>query len=291
MGAGSFLGTQAPSVPATLAFTAPTRPFAAIFVALGVVHARRMTAVETCGQFEEVWAMPGEVQVRYQLNGQEKRGTVVERTQRDGRRYLGIVEGKSGKTLLPEQLAHDLVVQQGGATRRSRSLTITDPWLARMLDGCDPQQYLFNDRYDCLIVGQDNLLRREAELELQLPGDAPGSPRLVGNASCVLRVRRWQGPGKVFSSEVLPSITAPEDANLADLQRFSVVVFDGAGGYLRWQHRLRGQHHIVLLSRTDRRLDDAVSALDKAFRFREGDPLTLSSLPAGLEALGFWRAS
>jgi len=291
MEAGSFVAMRPPTPPMTLAFSLPTRAFAAVFAGLGVVHARRKFSSAPIDQFEEVWAMTEDVLVRYRLRGQATPGVglVTDRVEKYGSRYLVIKDRKTGNTQPPQHLIEELVIQRAGPARRPRTLSFDDPWLAQMLEGCEAEQYLFHDRHDCLIVGQDNLLQREAGLELQLPAARQGIPRLSGKADCVLRVRRWQGAGKVFSSDVLPTSSDPEDVDLRHLQAFPVVIFDGASAFLRWQHRLRRQHHIVLLSRTDRRLDEAVSVLDQAFMVRAEQTFPVPDVPPGIEALVFGR--
>lgn len=295
MDAGSFLATQPQRPPTTFALSLPTRAFAAVFAAVGVVHARRKLTNSAINQFEEVWAMTEEVEVRYRLKGQAHGGIVIGRVERDGRRFLVIKERarSTSNAQVPEAIIDGLVIQRTGAAKRIKSLTISDPWLAQMLEGCEAEQYLFSNRHDCLIVGQNRLLQREAALELQLPGAAPGAPRLSGTLDCVLRVRRWQAASKVFSSDVWPANNDPDDIDSVDLQHlraFPVAIFDGAGAYLRWRHQLRHQHHLVLLSRTDRRLDEAVGAVDQAFKTRAGERIVVPSPPCGIEELAFRRA-
>ncbi|MEF2278384.1 hypothetical protein V3W47_08725 [Deinococcus sp. YIM 134068] len=294
MDAGNLVATQPVKPPITLAVSLPTRTLAAVFAALGTVHARRQLSTSAVNQFEEIWVMTGEVQVRYRQKDQAKAtiAPVIGRRELNGHRYLVIQTRRNGTTQVPEQLLQELVIQRAGTPKRAKALAFNDPWLAQMLEGCEAEQYLFHDRHDCLIVGQDSLLRREAALELQLPGATPGAPRLSGTVDCVLRVRRWQAEGRVFSSDVLPANTDPNDADAAHLQHlqaFPVVIFDGAGAYLRWRHPLRRQHHLVLLSRTDRRFDEAVSVVDQAFKMRAGHHLTFP-VPPGIEGLAFRRS-
>jgi hypothetical protein len=283
------LNADVSSVPLTFVATLPTRSFAAVFVALGIVQSRRLVSGIKTGQFDEVWRMTGSVSVRYLWDGRAIGGTVVDRTERLGIRYLHIAGKGSAITWLPEKLAQHLVIQQDGGPKRSRPLEISDPWLARMLVGCDPEQYLFNDRYDCLIVGQDNFLQREAKLELLLLNEIRNTPSLSGTIDSVLRVKRWQAPGKAFSSDVLPSSSDHDEVDLEHLRRFPYIIFDGSSGYLRWQHLFRNQHHLVLLSRTDRKLDEAVTVLEKAFMNREGDSQITVTSPPGLETITFQR--
>jgi hypothetical protein len=287
MSIGAWLAEQPADLPGTVALVAPSRLFLAVLAGMGVVHTRRLVSMAPSCQFREAFDAAGDVPVRFQYNGVEVRGIVVERRERTGVAMLGVaqVRKKTAVTLYPQHLVSNLVIEERSG--RARHLVFTDPWMAHVLDGCDPTQYMFASRHDLLIVGQDKALRRDATLELKVDR-GPGEERPAGCIDCILRVRRWVGEHRIFSSDVLPTSSDTEDIDLGTLRRFPVVIFDGAAAFLNWAHHFPQQQHLVVLSRVDRHLEDAVAALEKAYLMR-GLDWQVPTPPASLEVLAFGR--
>lgn len=288
---GACLAQQPAERPGTVAVVAPSRMFLAVLAGLGVVHTRRLVSTAPASQFQEAFDAEGEVAVRFQFNGAEVRGLVVERRKdkNTGAEMLGVAQPKkrTSVTLYPSHMISNLVIEEKSG--RAKRLAFTDPWMEHVLDGCDPTQYLFASRYDLLIVGQDKALTRDASLELKLDR-GPGEDQPAGCIDCILRVRRWSGESSVFSSDVLPTSTATEDVDFDELRRFPVVIFDGAAAFLDWAHHFPEQQHLVVLSHIDRHLESAVAALEKGYQFRdETEDWQVPVAPPSLEILSFRR--
>lgn len=290
---GSEVADQATDQPTTAAVIAPAREFAGLVAAIGVIRARRTVQHVPLNQFEEVWASGQTLTIRFVISGKDKelRGRVVDRETRSGERYLRLqLSSKdSGMTLVPEHSINNLAILQEGSSRRARAAGITDPWLAKLLEGCDGQTYLLADRYDCLLVGRVNQLQDEAELGLHFIGQSGVRELLSGSLHCALRARAWQPTGTTFSSDVISDRSDPQEHAKDDLKRFHTVIFDGATAYLRWHDVLSGQHQLVLLQQADRRLEEAVNGLDQEFRLRSADWETTVDCPTGMELLSFRR--
>lgn len=289
------LGAVAGSVrddipPLTVALSVPTRTFAAVLTSLGVVHQRCGLAPEGHAHFENLWRGELGVTVRLRQGSMEQRGSLRSKEVRAGVRYLCVATSRTGTFLVPETMAGS-IISVGAAHKRpqrTRNLTVEDPWLARVLEGCDYGSYLFYDRHDCLLVGYDSGLQEEASLALSFLENSGHS--LSGQIAKLLRVRSWQATSKTYSAEVLSHATQVHDADLEHLRRFKVVVFDGAGPFIKWHGLLAGQHHVVLLDRTEARHLEGTSAVNIAALDRDGDFLSLPlEVPPGIEATAFLR--
>lgn len=286
---GATLAEQSDGEPITAAIISPTREFAALAAAIGVVRARKAVQHVLPNQFEDVWSSDQQLTVRFILSGKELRGRVIERVVLRGERFLRLeLTTKRSETItVPERSAHNLAVLQEGSSRRAKAAGITDPWLAKLLEGCDEQTYLLADRFDCLLVGRANQLRDEADLGIHVT-DHLGK-LLSGTVHCALRVKRWQSLGSTFSSDVISDRSDPQDSDLEELRRFNTVIFDGSTAYLRWHGRFSGQHHLVVLHHSDRRLEEAVNGLDQEFRLRAADWKLADACPVGMEFISFGR--
>lgn len=288
---GGLIASESNShLPLTAVLALPTRTFAAVFTALGVVYKRRTLAPESQRHFEKLWVSDPGVTVRFRQGTTEHRGALSGTITRDGMRHLIITSSGTGTAYVPETMAHEII--SVGVThkrpQRTRLLRIQDPWLARMLEGCDEGEYLFHNRHDCLVVGYDSGLHEEAKLQLHLL-DGPRQ-YISGNIECLLRIKRWQAGSKTYSSDILPYAAGQEEAGLELARRFHVVVYDGSGPYLRWNRHLGSQHHIVLLDRTEHSFSEGVVAVNNACMRRSGEFVRLPfPVPRGIETMLFRR--
>jgi hypothetical protein len=144
--------------------------------------------------------------------------------------------------------------------------------------------WLVSSRLECVIVGPEATLREEiarTTIGLLSPGGV-----VEATAQELLRVRHFVTDDGPYRSEVFAATGGRHDVARAATPE--VVVFDGANSFLRWAALWPEASRIIVLDRTDRRLSDATTEVDRMFLQRgakvdDGWP----EVPAGVDALAF----
>jgi hypothetical protein len=140
-------------------------------------------------------------------------------------------------------------------------------------------------RLDCVFIGTETTLRGEIQgTRLGVP--ALNGEVIEGNFQEVLRVRRLAPKFGGFRSDVLSAKGKRRKGEWSGPP--GVVIFDGVAGYLNHGANWSNSARIILLDRTDRRLNDAVAEINREYLRRSSDELVLDhdalNLP-GAEAL------
>jgi hypothetical protein len=273
----------------------PARGFSSLFVALG--------AVTACGQlqdttneehFKDLMALRTETPVVFvtEKNGVLRKhvGKITEPIRDRGRTLLGVIWQDNEARMIRktryfsvencrelsvlETETDDVNIESDRGTKVSRNAGFISEWIpTEQLD-----DFLGSDQTTCLLVGTKQQLLSEMQEPFVL-GDAEGSlmdlirpvglPQFVGSSKTRIQ--------SASSSEV------SEDDNP------SCVVYDGANGFLKWQHFFPHANHIVLLDRTERRFWDATNELNLRFLQRTGEssPEEYGTVPDMLDVMAF----
>lgn len=240
--------------PVTVVVELPTRRYAALFVALGVIASRQTRPVYSLQDFDALAASSRPVNVRYRYQSVAFDGVVEGAVDRSGEPHL-IIRRPSGEChYLPRSLNSQLIGIGKAAqlSERHRDLQFGGKHLkkewdfaATVFSSVDPSDYLLADRQDVILFGPADPLRWEARLPLAV-NDASGAWH-VGELREAVRVRDWRDQGSV-NAELFP-VASDMEGHTPDEDRFfpSIAVFDGGLAYANWRYLISG-HHVALLT-------------------------------------------
>ena len=286
-------GAMAATQPSrTCALVLPTRAYAAMFCAVGVVLRRLGVPVprDATTHFARLCALPSGTAVTYRTNALGRfTGWFVGCETASGAEYLVIQPQKGGATIrVGRPYALDVMpsekvmteLPERAAYRASRGC---GPLLTALLPASLRWEAMVSSRLECVVVGNETILRDEiTSTRFRFPAGCSNE----GSAQDLLRVRDF-GHGVedgTYRSDVFSRTgTRQEDARTVTP---SVAIFDGASSLLRWGSLWPTASRIVLLERTDHRLSDATDEVDRVF-FQKRAHKDLTEVPAGVDALVF----
>jgi hypothetical protein len=292
------LGAECATLPgapgSTLALVLPTRAYASMFCALGIVLRRASVAV------------PTDVDAHYSRLRELPRGTPVTfRTKTAVSRFPGwlmgsesisgvdflIIQPSKGSTTIKVSRAYaldviptDRVMAELPDHPVCKAVRGYGPLLGTLAPVRLAWQFLVASRLECVIVGSEATIRQEImSSRFSLPAAGPG---IEGSAQELLRVRRFITGDGAHKSDVF-SGTGSRQAE-ARAAEPAVAIFDGAKSLLRWGTLWQAASRIVLLERTDSRLADAAEEIDRLFfQQRAIAPDALQGTPPGVEGIRF----
>jgi hypothetical protein len=307
---GAALGTGAdPNTRMVVAIVAPTRAYAAAFVALGAVTSRA--------------AQPGEMDSAEHLRRlcSLNPGTPMFYVESDKKRkavFLGCVPLPSGEAhlklqferrpgpresggliqWLPLSYAHRIRVANEASTdlpkkQKAAPIIGNAAFVRHVLNISDVSEFALNARSDCLIVGAINTLRAETT-GTQFSAGERGAADTQGTLNDVLRVRQFLAEREPHHSEVFKRLAEVPPASTAG-DRAHAVVFDGSAAFLRLRSHFQHSHRIVVLERTDPHLEEAAEAFKAGYiedrlpesRGSQWDGLAQRP-PSGVEISAYW---
>ena len=306
-----------------LAVAAPTRAYAAVLTATGLVIERLRAETEAADSRDHIEMLRGiekGTPVVIHSAVSKTKGVFVGIRDRfhDGQTYVGVqVAGPGGRDggltrWLPPQLAGSVAVLETITGRsvklprasRSEELVKNQRFVSHFLSLHAQRVLATKSRVECAIVGQvgrlkweavdtslavprdDQAVRRERSERNPVPAKEP-LPRLArGCLQDILKVQRFCKDDEAFRSTVIPGTTEPQVAG----KESGIVLFDGATGFLKWRQCWPEAHYVLLLDRTDPYFFDAVSLVNTGFANRVGEAgvVDLGILPAGAEAISYW---
>ena len=299
---GTIVSTTqgAAATKTVLAVALPTRAYAALLLATGIVLGRSIEPAGqgiSAGHFEMLCDLPVGTALIYSL-GDRLVPAVFE-----GQKVFG-VEGKvrigvriqkkaagAGTYFLDDHQARAVQVRPGvdgeeAFRKRLPRLTGTaearsrNQFLENMIQPGGLTDFLTQPRLDTRLIGIANTLHKEARLQLKSTGHA-GKGK--GTLQDLIRCRRFLSDGQAYRTDLTPSSTS----QLAQQLPYATV-FDGALAYLRCRDECRGAHQIIAFDRSAAHFHDATNIINQAYLNRaNSDTRTLPSSPAGIETLIF----
>jgi len=261
--------------PVTVALELPTRRYAALFIALGVIYARQTRSDFTQKDFDGLAASAEPVKLRYRYQSVAYDGELAGCQIIDGEPHLVIKRLNEEKHYLPRSLSSQIIAISTDETLRLRHRELTfasnknrnqGSLASQVFSGVDAADYLLSDRQDVVLFGPVGPLHHEAELPLALR-DNDGNLS-VGTLNEVVRVRDWRDQGSV--NALLFPVSSEGEELPRELQIAPVAVFDGGLGYANWRYLIPG-HHVALLTPGRTGFVQGDAALSEASLSRAGD--------------------
>lgn len=286
------------------ALALPTRAYAAVLTALGVIAStvhRRRPHINVDEHFSALCKLRKGTSLLYRRT---EKGVVKSYRaafgglDTDGNQPYVIAEISNNRSrekyLIPRELCLNITIRDGVAeklpSRQTGHVVTENTAFERLLLGVDSvNSPLEQSQLHCLLVGKPRLIEEEATSTSFLDYTTHG--RHEGTLQELIRIKRIQAETSPFRS-----------ATVTDTPRISrssfshcpfVVIFDGARGFLNRRDEWPSAHRIVLLDRTDPLCDDAASLLNQLSLYRsteENTGILELPLPVGVELLTFKEA-
>lgn len=279
-----------PSGPLRIVLSLPTRTLSSPLIALGIVLQRASTPVSPQDEITYFNYLSG-LQIGTKLSFLTKDG---------GRRVTGSFEGleslngiqalriRTKDTVFfkfPTMVGTVFLAPEESTETGARGRRLRDG-LASVKPYVDPNAYrsfVLQSRMDCMVIGPSGVIQDELQQATLYPSPT-GQPIYVSE---VIRVRSLLGAPTAFRSELIPP-SAKHAAVQHDVP--FIVILDGPSAVMKWTHRFKGSHQIIIIDRTDRSLDELISAVQDEFVTQRIDVNPTARLPfppAGIEILAY----
>ena len=222
-----------------VALAVPTRAYAALFVAVGVVVARALQPEEQNDEayFDMLWNLPEGTLLYYDDNNKRykvRKKNVEERE--NGCRYLRLqLDQKGSSHVIPSGLSQRVTVIENAEVlveppNRKHGRKIPDDnedFVAAALSAVDVQNFCRSSRVEVLFVGVKSRLEAELKIPLRI-GDIEGRPQNI------LRVQHL-----LARSQRYRSLVDTDQRGKRHRETPHVVIFDSAKGFLDWRDQYR----------------------------------------------------
>lgn len=285
-----------------IAIAVPTRAFGAVFSCLGMVvsDAAKRDRPSEAAHFEKLFDLPAGTPVIFRPSPRKVlKGVLQDPEEYNGKLYVRVqvqamdVRTSGGLTHLidesralqvqPAKHSGKLPKKQGAENKR-----FANSFVDSLLGDADPVQLGLRSKLVCAIVGKKNSLEheiRQTPLAVHINGDC----RAEGRLQDVLRVDHFVTDQQSYRSALIPVGSSPPSGDVTSKIEMAVV-FDGAGGFLKWGGMWPNRHQVIILDRTELYFDDAITAINSRFSQNRADSETLlpdSDTPPGGEVLAF----
>jgi hypothetical protein len=281
------------------AIVAPTRAYAAAFLALGAV-AGRVAAAEASphqsderAHFEELAALPAESSVTVLIAGKKCKAKILDVNNEPGSESLRVRFEKDGlvqtmpigelSRVSPGAIGRD---QLPRPVKKSLESIGWDPaFVAAALEVSDVQHFARTDDFTALIIGKLKALSFELEHSRFFVEIERG--RAEGHLEDLIRTHKFASDieGDAFRTEVMSSQERSLRPDLAALTP-PLVIFDGGRAFTKHRHSWPQASWIVVLDRSAADCEDGSLAFNEFYvqsRLGDEDPLSDVEIPPGLE--------
>ncbi|MBD2415310.1 hypothetical protein FACHB389_17705 [Nostoc calcicola FACHB-389] len=278
-----------------LALAIPTRNYAAVLAASGVVLGRvniPTKRIDTNRHFEQLCQLPKGTSVFLNSCNRRYKGIYQGIDETYGERRLRIQrEDKSSgglTSLVSVKESHNVVIAPKSnislPKKQSGSLIFTrNDFLDSVIGKANTNEFTIKTRLDCTVFGRISSLENEI-LKIQFASCSSPSELNRGYLQDILRVRNFLPAGQAYRSEILPSqfSKSPQTTNRLVPH---VTIFDGATGFIKWRDDWRKSHWIILLERTDTHFKEAVEIIDTDYINRQNweEIQNIIPTPSGVE--------
>jgi len=154
---------------------------------------------------------------------------------------------------------------------------------------------------ECLFVTQISMLRSEIvdmqfastnmriqETTILLPQEPSDFTNLTyGNLQDILRVRKFLKRDFNFLTDILP-VDSKRMSDQLDLDKDTIVLFDGSSALLKWDRIASGAVKIIVLDRTDTRFEEAIELVNTKYVDRQSDVNVIPEAPNNIETIVFY---
>ena len=297
---GYLLGKQPEKSSRTIcAIAVPTRAYAAVLCATGVVESRISIPIglDATKHFSWLCTLPKKTTVTYRLKPTlVQKGWLMGCTKTDNGDWVEIQlqAKKNGGLVYKIPASESLKIEVASRPLKklhphvvTRTLQGDGGLLSGILEKDLITDFIGHSRLECVIVGNSSRLREEiTNAQLAIIDDR--SEAIEGKLQEALRPRQLVMDKMGFRSDVYSAKTNPLDTEAEEAPL--TAIFEGSTTFLKWRSVWPGANWIVILDRTDYRFEDASSELNRLYASERTDANDMVRMPAaqqGLEYVAF----
>ena len=277
----------------------PLRAYAATFASLGIVSSRALDptmGASPLEHFNNLKSLPIGHPVTLLRDGRKLKGLfdgVHEEYLRV--KYTGGKAGRNGPAIALIEREDSLVVEALSATeialptnQRGRAFVQNQDFIKRLIPGIDITDFAGRSKTECAIVGPESALRFEI-INTMLALNS-GKKTLSASLQDIIRIQGFSGES--MAHRAIAVSAQGETAPLISGEIAStVVIFNSALGFKRWQGAYPNHAYIVILDSTESGFKDAAAALNQDYllsRNTEASPAFIPPPPPrGVEMVSF----
>ncbi len=246
-----------------LAMALPTRAFSAVLLTFGVVATRANIGSSSGGtSIDELCALPLGTKLAVRDGVKWSTGDFIGCRSNDEHRLVGIQFRSGLRHFLPASQLHRVWPAAAVPSKKTAQSQVNSEFLRGLLSSVDPISFVMWPRFDVLLVGQLGLIKAEAQTPIWIAHQRQRSAS--GTLQDVIGLRQLLPPGHAYRSGV-QATAARKPQTAASLNPDTIVLFDGAAAFLRWGEHFSNFNSIVLLDRTDYRLEEAADKLNQNY--------------------------
>ena len=267
-----------------MALAVPTRSYAAVLMAAGAIIAKAKTIdknhqVSPEDHFETISSLPIGTSVILRQGEKAVKGIFVGTKDAgdDGIPRIGVqTQNRKGGSLtdwLPPESSPKVQVSPktwtqlpANAGKAGDANTHKSAFIAQIFQGEDLWNFFKRSTLHCVILGIVRSLLREAT-ETKLSVGPCGREESSGTIGDIMRIRKLVSGNEAFRSDIFPINPRPH-AKLSKEKAPSLVIFDGAVGFLKWRDDWSHSNRIVVLDRTEPRFAEAVQVVNEEYLSR-----------------------
>lgn len=294
-----------------VAIAVPTRAYAAVLLALGVI-ANGSGAGNGAAHVDQISELVIDTPVflfKEQTDGMHRakglyKGCSLKNTGGEELFYIKVQLDRAGDanrefplTMWPFIQVAAFPVESMPARETWRQVTVEDPFTALAVGRRHAKDLAMRSRLECVIVGQASALNREI---VDTPFAVRGQDDLFveGRLQDLVRARRFSSGLEAFRSDVIATDNSDMGKATGSLSP-PLAILDGSAAYLKWRHMFRGSNRVVVLGRADRAFEEAVHTLNDEYTLErdvtlEGDgdiDLGFEAVPPGVDVMAFWETA
>jgi hypothetical protein len=291
-----------------LGMALPVRPFAAIFLSLGLIKGREIISdgsnSDNKSHFKYLESLPLATNVTFLINDKgsmkQKVGKLDGVLEHGGYKAIKVcyLDDKKNNAkctkcfyikdcLNVSVLSQDSTIDISNNRKKGRSIIKSKGFLSEVASNVDISVLAVTSRLDCLLIGTKRRLFFELEFDFSLKDK--GKFSVQGTLKDIIRPQNNTLYSKSFRSLIHPvNLRKSPDANGVVPW---IVIFDSADGYLKWHDLFQTSHQLILLDRTEKCFKEAAQHINQRY-YRRTDSLPdfTYNLPkplAGIELICF----
>ncbi|PKN19304.1 MAG: hypothetical protein CVU71_07290 [Deltaproteobacteria bacterium HGW-Deltaproteobacteria-6] len=291
--AGEAIGSSIENNRFVLGLALPVRPFAALFLALGIIKGRESStnvqSPDNSEYFEYLENLPTSTNVTFLMKDKEKL------RQRVGN-LSGIFADSSGRKAIKVRyaddrkkklqltrcfytynchdisiLSQDSIIDISNYRKKGQSVIKSQDFLSAFVPDVNVSILALTSRFDCLLVSTKKRLSFELDFNFSLK-KTKSKTFLQGTLKDIIRPRNNTLYSGSYRSLICPvNMKKPPEPD--GIQPWCII-FDSADGYLKWHQLFENSHQIVILDRAEKRFKEAAAHINQRYYNRA------DSLPA-----------
>ena len=285
------------------AIALPTRAFAAVLVAAGIVKNCQSNpfAGNNSEHFKSLRNLPAKTPIKCLFKNRERDAFLLGCQEINGENFLIVQissprEGNQ-KRFINEKLCHEIKLANENAPTNINDLSIrqkgrkihqVNSFAREFLQNQTENSFEMQSSLDCLLIGNKKDLQQELN-ESTFACSTKKGEKAHGKLAEILRVKQFFITAQPSHCEFVSAEVRRKSLKRLLPENAPVTIFDGANGFLKLRDYCCASHWIILLDRTEGNFGAAIEQLNTNFSYCKSAeiPENFPDFPPEIEAMYF----